>query len=707
METTIVKAVLDGIIFQNQQTHYIVGHFSETETYHIFTATGNIIDPQEDQEYELEGEYTIHPKYGKQFKILRANKILPTNEKAIIRFLSGHAFPTIGKKTAQQIYNSLGDRTLEKIKEDPQCLRNVSGLNASKIKVITEGIENFEGFSNTYAKLVQFGLDQTRIALLEKNYENVMDVLEENCFRPYYEIFGFGYKSACKIADGLKLQSNDPKRLDALIYETLRNLTLRSQDTYVHRIALFDELSHIDPTIITDSLLRLKSLESMHIDKEKIYPFHLFDEEAMIADSLALHSFEVEPMDQKQIDHKIKEVEFEDAITYDDTQKEAIHCFFQRSLILVNGGPGTGKTTIVKAILKMCRSLFPDSTVQLCAPTGRASKRLAQLSQYDSKTIHSLLKWNMEDNSFGLNHAEPLDIDFLIVDEFSMVDTHLFAHLLDALPAHCRILLIGDENQLESVGPGKVFKDLIDSQQFQIIHLKKIYRQLHGSGIVTLANEIRLDQNCTYEDGVHFIQENTPDILPRLLSIAQNYPQDAMQILAPMYQGGAGIDRVNHAMQQMINPLSSEKNEVRIGGTIFREHDKVMLLKNLPEQDVYNGDIGTIELIDKDINEFCISVDFGNAMVDFNTDVLYYLKHAWCISVHKSQGSEYPVVLCIVDGNARYMLNKRLLYTAVSRAKKQLFIIGQQVVFEQASKLRQLRIRQTTLKDKIIKKMEP
>lgn len=698
-----VLAKLEYIIFENKETHYVVASFSQTNTYHLFTGAGRIVDPMEDQEYELSGEYIRHPKYGTQFKIESYKKILPTHEDAIIHFLSSDAFPTIGKQIARQIYELLGETCLEQIKEDYSILYQIPKLNQKRIDIIKKGIEEFEGFNDTYIQLMKFGLDDRKIRLLEDTYKDkVLDTLKENCFLPYYEIYGFGYKSALKLADGFQVDKNDNRRLDAYIYETARQLAMISGNTYITLVSLMERCKGATNEDIQASLERLSVQKSIHVEEGKVYPFSLYDDEISIASHLFEHIFEVESVDEMELEQKIKEVEFSYAIEYDEEQKKAIRLFFEKSFFILNGGPGTGKTTTVKGILNICRSFFPDATIQLCAPTGRASKRLAQLSSCDSRTIHSLLQWNKDDNTFAKNEEDPLEIDFLIVDEFSMVDTHLFAQLLKALPRYCRILLIGDEDQLESVGPGKVFEDLIASHICPIIHLEKIFRQSEGSGIITLASQIRKEERCFYEDGVTFIERDAKDIMECLDEIVRNKDMDNLQILAPMYKGVAGIDAINVYMQALYNPQSNSKSQFRVGTTVFREGDKVMLLKNLPDDDVYNGDIGSIVSIDTvDRVNHVISVDFGNTIVDFSSDFLYYLNHAYCISVHKAQGSEYESVICIVEPNARYMLEKRLLYTAVSRAKKELILIGNQPLFEKQVKLKQKRIRQTTLVQRI------
>lgn len=696
-----IEAKLEYIIFENKESHYIVGSFSETTTYHLFTGAGRMVDAQEDQEYKLIGNYVKHPKYGEQFQIDSSQIILPKQEKAIIHFLSSEQFPTIGKKTAQQIYDTLGDTCLEQIKEDASILYSIDKLSTSKIKIIEDGIKNFEGFNETYVQLMKWGLSDQKIHLLEDAYENIFDVLKENCFIPYYEIYGFGYKTALKLANALEMKQKDPRRFDAYTYESIRQGSMASGNTYLSLPALASIMKQNEVSILKKSLSRLGEQNLIHIQDEKIYTKSLYDDEKTIAQFLAIHHFPVNTIPKKTMDQKIKETEFAYAINYDEAQIHAIELFFQNSILILNGGPGTGKTTTVQGIITLCQSFYPEAKIQLCAPTGRASKRLAQASMSDCRTIHSLLKWNKDDNTFGQNEKDPLDCDFIIVDEFSMVDTHLFAQLLKALPDRCRILLIGDEDQLESVGPGKVFNDLIESNTIPCVHLEKIFRQSEGSGIITLAKEIRDEQECHFENGVEFLELDPSQTVNTLLELTNEMDLETFQVLAPMYKTLAGIDSINKALQAKFNPPSPSKNELKIGTTIFRCQDKVMLLKNLPDEDVYNGDIGTIIEIKSEKKETLIIVDFKDHIVDFSKDFLYYLTHAYCISVHKSQGSEYNTVFCVIDPSARYMLNKRLIYTAISRAKKKLYILGDLNLFKSQVRIKNKKVRQTTLIQRI------
>ena len=698
----VIKAKLEFLVFENAQNHYVVASFSNLDTYHIFTAAGTIMEPVEDCDYELTGNFVKHPKYGQQFQIISAIKILPTNEKQIIRFLCSEKFAGIGRKTAQQIYDTLGENCLEMISKDISVLYQISSLNQKKIDVIQKGIEEYTGFNETYIELLKMGLSDNKIELLTKHYGNVLEVLSDNCFKPYYEINGFGYKSSVLLANQMGLEAMDTRRQDAYICNICRELSMSTGNTFLTFANIVERVDGLSIEQIQDALDRLRVDDYIRIDAQKIYPFNLYDDEVMIAKSVQDHLYEVEPLEDSILESKIHEVEFTYNIEYDDKQKEAFHAFFNHSFSILNGGPGTGKTTVVKGILRICKQLFPNDVIQLCAPTGRASKRLAQLSDCDSRTIHSLLQWDLHSNTFGKDENNKLECQFIIIDEFSMVDTHLFAQLFRALPMNCRILLIGDENQLESVGPGKVFEDLIDSKLIEVTHLEKIFRQANGSGIVSLAKEIRDESTCTFDDGVTFIEKSTSEIVPELVSLLEDCDFENSQILAPKYKGAAGIYTINSVIQELKNPPSKYKKEVKIGSTIFREDDKVMLLKNMPDDDVYNGDIGYISHIEKTKDSTIIEVDFGSNIVLFDTDFLYYLTHAYCISVHKSQGSEYDTVFMIVEPQSVYMLEKRLIYTGISRAKKQLYILGNQMLFEKQVRLKQKRLRQTSLKERLL-----
>lgn len=689
-------ARLDHIIFENRDNAYVVALFRDEDNHQTFTGAGRIPDPEEDQVYELTGQEVQHPRFGRQFRILVSRRQLPDESEAVIRFLSGKGFPGIGRHTAEQIVNTLGEDCLELIEEDSAVLRQVQGLSQGKQEVVIQGLREYSGDSAACLRLLEWGVSPRQVSLLQGHYDNVLRVLEDDPFRPLYEVYGFGYKSALRLADALQVAGDDLRRLDALLFNNARQLAMQTGSTWFSMARMWDTVQGLEPEIFEASLDRLNKAGALEVENARIYPFGLAQEEKDIARAIADHTYEVEAPDAESLEARIRETEFALGISYDERQKEAIRRFFSCSAMILNGGPGTGKTTVVRGILQIVRSLFPEAAIQLAAPTGRAAKRLASLSDNSARTIHSLLKWNLEDNSFVKGPLDPLDCQFLIIDESSMIDTHLFASLLLALPQDCRLLLIGDEDQLESVGPGKVFQDLIASRRIPVVHLERIWRQSEGSGIISLARQIRDEQTCTWEDGVRFLDLPETVILSRIVEeMDPQSDQDRFQVLAPMYKGPAGIEAVNEALQQVFNPPAANRKELASGQFVFREKDKVMLLKNLPEDDVFNGDMGVISRIDP--RSRVITVDFGGQEVDFSHDFTDQLAHAWCVSVHKAQGSEYDRVYCIVSARSSRMLNKKLLYTAISRAKKELVLLGDPALFREKVRLKTRTPRMTTL----------
>ena len=358
----------------------------------------------------------------------------------------------------------------------------------------------------------------------------------------------------------------------------------------------------------------------------------------------------------------------------------------------MTGGPGTGKSTVIGAMIHLWKRLYPSYSLACAAPTGRASKRLFELNEVESFTIHSLLKWDLESNTFGMDETNPLSIDCLIIDEFSMVDTWLMSHLLKASQQVKKILIVGDKDQLPSVSPGQVLKDLIESKVFPVISLTHIYRQKEGSDVISLAHQIRekeIDFNELKND-IKWFECRAVDVKQLVLEVIQQaqlkgYPLQHIQVLAPMYSGLAGIDALNHAIQKFVNPYDENKRELKIGTQIFRENDKILQLKNQPNDDVYNGDIGLcIEIIyarEDELKQNRIIVDFDGRIVEYTSETFINITLAYCVSVHKAQGSEYPIVVIPVVPEHRFMLQKRLLYTAVTRASKSLILIGSKQLF--------------------------
>ena len=391
------------------------------------------------------------------------------------------------------------------------------------------------------------------------------------------------------------------------------------------------------------------------------------------------------------------------SISYHEIQKEAIFRFFSNSISIIVGGPGTGKTTMIKALSEIFKQLYPFGNLIVTAPTGRAAKRINEICDVESKTIHSLLKWNKENNTFIYNVENPLIYDTLIIDEFSMVDNSLFASLLKACGRVKKICIIGDNNQLPSIRPGNLLNDLIDSGKIPVTLLEHNYRQSKGNEIIALAADIRNNDVDLkrFENDITFfdIRHDRFDLVSLIKEdIKEGYMLDEIQVLAPMYKGEWGIDSLNYSLQEAFNPKDPYKKEKKSGKYIYRENDKILQLKNRPNDDVYNGDIGILEDIDD--KEKSLMVNYSGTYVFYPFEELDDISLAYALSVHKAQGSEYQAVYFIFNRNNYHMLNRNLIYTAISRAKKKLVIIGSQELLKEGL-YRQMKRRNTTLKEKL------
>lgn len=717
METIKIQAKHMVTIFRNDTNGYTVARFrlydvSDKE----FSVTGFFSELEEDALYNLYGNYEEHPRYGMQFKASSYERVMPNDTQSLVRFFSSAQFPGIGKATAMEIVETLGEDALEKIRENGNILDEISSLSKKKKESIIKGVQECEKLDDSIMFFTSNGVSVRNIMRIEAAYgEDALRVVKENPYQLVEDIDGIGFTTADKLAKSLSFEDNHPYRIKAAILSSVLSICMSSGDSYVERVQIERELQKKMKLHIIDLDGYLEELvqdRSLIIEEHRIYHHTQYDAECGIANFL--HHFpyvEIEPM-PLDIASAVIEVEEHLHITYEARQKEAIHTFFSEPFAILTGGPGTGKTTIVQGILMLYKKFYPTAQIALCAPTGRAAKRLSQLSDGNATTIHSLLKWDLEANTFLKNQQDPIEADLLIVDEFSMVDQWLFYNLLKAAKPLAKILLIGDEDQLPSVGPGCVLKDLIASEALPVIRLEKIFRQSEGSDVVTLAHEIREGHFDILHDAkdVAFFPCLSHEVKDRVLQVVQNafekgYRDTDIQVLAPMYGGVAGIDNLNNALQMMINPPDRHKRELRVGYRTFREYDKVLQLKNQPEDEVYNGDIGTIKEIiyaSEDIgNTNRIVVAFDDIIVEYSGEQIYNITHAYCISIHKSQGSEYPIVIMPVVNDYRHMLQRRLLYTGITRAKKSLVLLGHAQALQQAIATQERMVRKSTLKMRI------
>ena len=719
METTSIVGKIGHIIYKDEKTRYTVARFRLYELNEkMITITGYLPQFQDDCLLNLTGTYLDHPRFGMQFQVQHYHRVLPTEPESIITFLSSPLFPGIGKKFAESIVDRWGEDSLVILKENPSLLKEIKGYTPKKEEAFVNGLVNYGEDEEAIRFFTTHGLGIRNILRLERAYgKDAYQLVKENPYRLIEEVDGIGFKIADKLALNMGFDWDDPRRLMAGLCAMTMEECMRTGDSYVEyeRLAQVFANQFNDNSLDFDQLLK-DAVQSQKLFQviEKIFHPSQYKSEQYIAHTLKEYPYlDLQPISDEEVMVHLELLEKELNITYDESQKEAILTFFHSPFTIMTGGPGTGKSTVIGAMIHLWKRLYPSYSLACAAPTGRASKRLFELNGVESFTIHSLLKWDLESNTFGMDETNPLSIDCLIVDEFSMVDTWLMSHLLKASQQVKKILIVGDKDQLPSVAPGQVLKDLIDCQVFPVISLTHIYRQKEGSDVISLAHQIRekeLDFDVLKND-IKWFECRAVDVKQIVLEVVaqaqlKGYPLQQIQVLAPMYSGLAGIDALNHTIQKFVNPPDEMKRELKVGTQIFREQDKILQLKNQPNDDVYNGDIGVcIEIIyakEDELKQNRIIVDFDGRIVEYTSETFIHITLAYCVSVHKAQGSEYPIVILPVVPEHRFMLQKRLLYTAVTRASKSLILIGSKQLFSQGISVNEDIPRKTCLLEYLI-----
>ena len=707
------------IRFHNDVNFYKVCSFLiHDETEKTITVTGTLPDIEMDVLYTISGKYVEHPRYGMQFAVESYEKQLPDSREGIIRYFSSVQFSHVGKKTAEKIVDALGTECISMIRNEPDILYMVPGLPEKAILSIQENIQEKDGMEQLVRFLNVHGIGIRNLVRLNAAYGNeALQKLKENPYRVIEECDGMGFITADKIGKALGIEKGDHRRLYAYLLALLSKLTMDSGDSYVttDELRLVWHTRTVEYDDVFDDLLNEAVLHaSIHIEDDRIYPMAQYSAEVTIASTLRSFPEQImEPCDMTLLQDYLHAMEKEIGITYDELQVQAIESFFKEPISIITGGPGTGKTTVVRAFMKLFHQLYPNAVAVCAAPTGRAAKRLCEVTGTQSTTIHSLLKWDLETNTFGKNETDPLDVDLVIIDECSMVDAYVFSALMKAGANIRKICLIGDEDQLPSVGPGCVLRDLIASERFPLVRLNHIYRQKDGSEVISLAHDIRrgmVDPSFYHQD-VHFVSCADTAIRDTILhivkqSLQMGYSMDEVQVLSPMYRGNAGIDVLNNALQASFNPPDTEKREVQSGYRIFREHDKILQLKNQPDDDVYNGDIGILEEVtlpeETEDKRHALFVNYQDNIVCYRPENFDKITHAYCISVHKSQGGEYPIIIMPFIRSHSIMLYRKLIYTACSRARKAVWLIGDMSAFEAGIQVEERHVRRTTLQQRLI-----
>ena len=668
---------------------------------------------------ELEGNFTQHPVYGKQFQAVRLTEKMPEDALAMERYLGSGAIKGIGAALAGRIVRHFGDDTFQIVENEPERLSEVKGISEKKAREIAMQIAEKSDMRKAMMFLQKYGISLNLGAKIYQKYgDSVYSVLQENPYRLADDISGVGFKIADEIAYRIGIHTDSDYRIKSGMVYTLLQATGEGH-VYLPKDELFQraaELLGVDSSYMEKHLVDL-AMERKIVQKEQgdqilIYPAQYYYLELNTARMLRELDIFC-PEDEKIVERRIVQIEKETGTVLDEMQKKAVQEAAGHGLLILTGGPGTGKTTTINAIIRYFEG--EGAEIRLAAPTGRAAKRMTEATGYEAQTIHRLLELSgmPEDDRegqpihFERNAENPLETDVIIIDEMSMVDIHLIHSLLMAVTAGTRLILVGDENQLPSVGPGNVLRDIIRSGQFPVDELKKIFRQASESDIVVNAHKINKGEQVEINNksrDFFFLKRYDADIIIRVVIalIQEKLPKYVeakpfeIQVLTPMRKGLLGVERLNQILQRYLNPPDASKKEKEIGQGLFREGDKVMQVRNnyqleweirgrygIPIEKgvgVFNGDTGII----KTINEFAetAEVEFEDGRwAEYSFKQLDELELAYAVTIHKSQGSEYPAVIIPLLSGPRMLMNRNLLYTAVTRARKCVTVVGSEETF--------------------------
>ncbi len=732
MMKNYIKGNLQKIIFDNGNGYVIATiKIKETNDDELndyinksMTFTGYFDTLNENSSYILYGNIINHPKYGMQYQVDSYEQVKPDDKDGVKEFLCSDLFSGIGEKLASSIVDILGDDALNRIIEDKNCLTLVPKLSIKKANQIYDTLIKYEESHKTIVYLTELGFtmhDALTIYNLYKN--NTLREIEHNIYDILDKTDEISFPKVDSVA--LKQETYEEiNRVKSCIIYIMKSLIYKNGDTYL----LLDDIKnnvqdylqdYISDELFDDYLNELSIEGKVIIEDNKYYIVDIYKSEMFIVSKFK-RILQKDEKEYKKIDNIISVLEKNNAFTYSDKQKEAIKMSLKNRITVITGGPGTGKTTIVKAIIEAYKSInkISDSEVEekiaSLAPTGRAAKRLSESTGLLSSTIHRFLKWNKENNEFGINEFNKVFHKLIIIDEASMIDINLFASLLKGLTDDIQIILVGDYNQLPSVGPGQVLKDIIESNVIPIIELDLLYRQDEESYIPILSNEIKnncVDNFLQPHDDYQFLKCNSDSIKSNLCHIAKQiidkgYNYKNFQIMAPTYLGLNGIDILNKTLQDVFNPNDGSKKEYKSGNITYRENDKVLELVNMPDDNVFNGDIGIIEeIIPATISESKreeIYINFDGNIIKYLPKDLNKIKHGYAISIHKSQGSEFDVVIIPLCMSYNRMLYRKLIYTGITRAKKKLILIGDPNAFIRGVQNNAEYKRKTNLKEKLL-----
>jgi len=705
-----LRGIVDRITFQNEENGYTVARLQVEGQRggEPVTIVGETLSMNPGESVVLEGEWTTHKQFGQQFKISSYQMVHPSTVEGMRRYLGSGLIKGVGPVTAKRIVNHFGEESLAVIEGDPERLAEVEGLGPKRAKLIVKAWAEQQEIHNVMLFLQSHEVGTGYAVKIWKKYgQEAVSMIQDNPYRLAVDVWGIGFLTADRIAQKMGIPAHSDRRIQAGLQHVLHQAADKEGHVFLAEEELIEACAQaleVPVEAIGPCIEQLAGSETIVVNEGRVYLPHLYYAEKGAA-TRCFQLSQVQRIELGDIPSEIGAIELRDNVTFAPLQKQALEKALSHNLLVLTGGPGTGKTTTIKGLIALLEAR--KKHIALAAPTGRAAKRMSEATGYEAKTIHRLLKYSPKENAFEKNFENPLEIDALIVDEVSMVDTVLMNSLLRAVPISASVILVGDTDQLPSVGAGNVLRDVIASGIVETVALNEIFRQAQTSRIITNAHAINAGQmpdisNARDSDFFFLEAEDPEQVVETVCGLcASRLPKtyglnaiDDIQVLAPMYRGETGAINLNRVLQEKLNPKGQA---LQRGGAQYRVGDKVMQIRNNYDKDVFNGDMGRILAIEDDM----VSVNFQDRPVIYELSELDELVLAYAVSVHKSQGAEYKAVVMPLTTQHYMMLQRNLLYTAITRAKGLVVLVGTQKALGMAVKNNVVSQRHTTLAERI------
>jgi len=713
-----MAGMVENIVYASDSGDYVVARFIPESSREKITIVGAMPSLRPGEHLRIAGGWATHKKFGRQFKVERYEVLVPTSIPGLIKYLGSGLIRGIGPVFAKRIVGEFGKETLDVLENAPERLREVPGIGPKKFDKIIQDWKKHAERREAMIFLEGLGMGPGLSSRVVESYgSGTISVVKENPYRIASDVSGIGFKTADVVAKNMGFAQDSPERAEAGVLFTLQELRDDGHSCYPYEelVPAAVQILEVGHDVVERAVNSLEKqgliITDTSLGGQPVYLRSLHADETGVAQQLLALARGEPPLGKIDVDTAIEWVQQRQKIHLADSQARALARVLRSKLSIITGGPGVGKTTIVNCIIPILRA--KKIRVALAAPTGRAAKRLSEAANWDASTIHRMLKYNPRDNQFAYDESHPLDADAVIVDEASMIDINLMHHLIKAIPGHAMLVLVGDVDQLPPVGPGDVLREIIESGVATVARLEEVFRQARRSMIIVNAHRVNHGEMPLMrptpemlQDFYH-IQANDTETIPGIIEklITERIPKkfgvnsmDDVQVLTPMHKGVVGASNLNTLMQACLNPGGVE---VQRGARTFRLNDKVMQIANNYDKDVFNGDIGRIAEINR-IDQVVV-VKFENRPVEYEFDELGQLMHAYAISVHKSQGSEYPVVIMPIVTQHYVMLQRNLLYTAITRGRQLVVLVGTMKAVARAVRNDPIRRRHTHLRDRLRK----